>query len=99
MNHLSAMISLFTLLGAIGGAIAFFCKVHTWYLHQQQQTKEIEKLRQKHTEDTQKINKENQLVIYALSACLDGLSQLGANHTVPKAKQALDKHLNQQAHQ
>lgn len=99
MTQLSFLVTLFTLVGLMAGAVAFFCKVHAWYLHQQQQTRELENLRQKHTRDTQKINKENQLVIYALSACLDGLSQLGANHSVPKAKEALDQHLNQQAHQ
>ena len=94
----SHIIPLFTLLGCLGTAVAFFCKVHKWYLKQEQQTADIAHLKERHTEDVKKLNKENALVIYALSACLDGLSQLGANHTVPKAKEALDKHLNQQAH-
>ena len=94
----SHIIPLFTLLGCLGTAIAFFCKVHKWYLKQEQQTADIAHLKERHTEDVKKLNKENALVIYALSACLDGLSQLGANHTVPKAKEALDKHLNLQAH-
>lgn len=96
--ELSHIIPLFTLLGCLGTAIAFFCKVHKWYLKQEQQTTDIAHLKERHTEDVKKLNKENALVIYALSACLDGLSQLGANHTVPKAKEALDKHLNKQAH-
>ena len=33
-----------------------------------------------------------------VSACLDGLIQLGANHAVPIAKDKLDKYLNQSAH-
>lgn len=41
---------------------------------------------------------ENCLICFALSACLDGLEQLGANHTVPKARDKLDKYINQQAH-
>ena len=45
-----------------------------------------------------RLKNENTLICYALSACLDGLEQLGANHTVPKAKDKLDKYLNQQAH-
>ncbi len=94
----STLITIFTLLGFLGGGITFFCKVHKWYLKQEEQSEEIAHLKTKHTEDVKRLNKENQLVIYALSACLDGLSQLGANHTVPKAKEALDKHLNQQAH-
>ena len=83
----STLITLFTLLGLLGGGVTFFCKIHKWYLKQEEQTADIARL-----------NKENQLVIYALSACLDGLSQLGANHTVPRAKEALEKHLNKQAH-
>ena len=38
--------------------------------------------------------KELTLIVYALSACLDGLGQLGANHTVPVAKDKLDKYIN-----
>ncbi len=94
----STLLTLFTLLGFLGGGIAFFCKIHKWYLKQEEQTADIAHLKEKHTEDVKRLNKENALVIYALSACLDGLSQLGANHTVPLAKEALDKHLNLQAH-
>ena len=94
----STLITIFTLLGFLAGGITFFCKVHKWYLKQEKQTADIARLKEKHNEDMKRLNKENQLVIYALSACLDGLSQLGANHTVPKAKEALDKHLNEQAH-
>lgn len=96
--EISFLLPLFTLLGGVGGGVAFFCKVHKWYLKQEQQTADITHLREKHTEDVKNLNKENALVIYALSACLDGLSQLGANHTVPKAKEVLDKHLNTKAH-
>ena len=32
------------------------------------------------------------------SACMDGLQRLGANHSVPLAKNKLDKYINQQAH-
>lgn len=45
-----------------------------------------------------KQEEENCLLCYGLSACLDGLMQLGANHTVPVAKEKLDKYLNQKAH-
>ena len=45
-----------------------------------------------------KIKEENTLICFALSACLDGLQQLGANHSVPVAKDKLDKYLNQKAH-
>lgn len=76
--------SVITALGVIFGVIF---KVYKFCLRQEQQEKEIKQIKE---EDT--------LICYALSACLDGLQQLGANHTVPIAKDKLDKYLNQQAH-
>ncbi len=61
--------------------------IYRWYLKQNKQDIDIAKIKE-----------ENTLICFALSACLDGLSQLGANHTVPVAKEKLDKYLNQQAH-
>lgn len=82
--HILAAASLITALGVILGLVA---KIHKWYLRQQRQDEEIRRIKE---EDT--------LICYALSACLDGLMQLGANHTVPAAKDKLDKFLNQNAH-
>lgn len=53
---------------------------------------------QKQDEDIASIKEENTIICYALMGCLDGLEQLGANHTVPAAKEKLDKHLNKKAH-
>ena len=61
--------------------------VYRWYLKQEKQDTDIKRIKE-----------ENTLICFALSACLDGLQQLGANHTVPVAKDKLDKYLNQQAH-
>lgn len=61
--------------------------IYRWYLKQNKQDTEIANIKE-----------ENRLICFALSACLDGLSQLGANHTVPVAKEKLDKYLNEQAH-
>lgn len=77
--------SLLTALGVILGVVL---KVHKWYLEQQSLKKELEDIKE---EDT--------LICFALSACLDGLLQLGANHTVPVAKDKLDKFLNKRAHE
>lgn len=65
--------------------IVFAC--YKWYLKQNKQDEEIKAIKE-----------ENTLICFALRACLDGLEQLGANHTVPIAKEKLDKHLNQNAH-
>lgn len=60
---------------------------------------DIEELR-RHTEsEFSSIKEENTLICYGLSACLDGLIQQGCNHTVPLAKDKLDKHLNLKAHE
>lgn len=48
--------------------------------------------------DIARLKEENQLICYGLSAALDGLEQLGANHFVPIAKNKLQKYLNEQAH-
>lgn len=50
-------------------------------------------------DEMKSVKEENALTYYALHACLDGLEQLGANHTVPVAKEKLEKYLNIQAHQ
>lgn len=84
---ISYIITAASLITALGVIFGFAFKVHKWYLKQEKQDKEIKQIKE---EDT--------LICYALSACLDGLQQLGANHTVPDAKEKLDKYLNQQAH-
>ena len=76
-----------SIITALGVILGFIFKVHKWYLKQEKQDEEIKQIKE---EDT--------LICYALSACLDGLMQLGANHTVPDAKDKLDKHLNKRAH-
>lgn len=53
---------------------------------------------QKQDADIQRLKEENSLIVYGLSACLDGLQQLGCNHDVTKAKDKIDKYINQQAH-
>ena len=76
-----------SVLAAVGAMLGMLFKVHKWYLQQEEQSKEIAKMKE-----------ENTLICFALAACLDGLLQLGANHSVPLAKEKLDKYLNQQAH-
>lgn len=81
------IVKLAAVLGAltgIGGAVYGLVK---WILRQNRQD-----------EDIRAIKEEQTLHCYALKACLDGLEQLGANHTVPVAKDKLEKYLNQKAH-
>ena len=72
---------------ALGVIIGLLLSIFKWLQRQKQQDDDIDN-----------IKKENTLICYALMACLDGLEQLGANHTVPKAKEKLNRHLNLEAH-
>lgn len=87
-----------SVVSAIIALLLIVLKVHKWYLKQQAQDAEIAKLREHHENDLKQVKEENKLICKGLSACLDGLSQLGANHTVPTVKQELDNHLNDAAH-
>ena len=84
---------------ALGLLLGIILKIYKWYLEQKEHKREIASLKEHHEADVQSIKDENCLICFALSACLDGLQQLGANHTVPVAKDKLDKYLNQQAHE
>lgn len=81
-------------LGAVVAIFGYYNKVYGWVMHQAEQDKRMEDIEA----DITTSKEERTLVVYALSACLDGLQQLGANHTVPKAKDKLDKYINKQAH-
>lgn len=83
----SYIITAASLLTALGVILGFIFKGYKWYLKQKKQDEEIKQIKE-----------ENTLMCFALLACLDGLQQLGANHTVPIAKEKLEKYLNQQAH-
>ena len=71
-------------LTCIGGVVFGLVK---WILRQDKQDEDIRAMKEEQT-----------LICFAIGACLDGLEQLGANHTVPVAKDKLDKYLNQKAH-
>ncbi len=48
--------------------------------------------------DVVNLKKENGLTMKAMFACLDGLTQLGCNHSVTDTKNELESWLNEQAH-
>ena len=81
------IITIAAVIGALGVIFGVVFAVYRWYLKQEKQDQDITRIKE---EDT--------LIVFALSACLDGLQQLGANHTVSIAKDKLDKYINQQAH-
>lgn len=84
---IGALITAAALISALATLLGVLFAVYRWYLKQQAQDRDIARIKE-----------ENTLIVYALSACLDGLQQLGANHTVALARDKLDKYINQQAH-
>lgn len=84
---LSTILTIAEATGALGVVFGLVFAFYRWVQKQNKQDDDIRQLKE-----------ENTLICYALSACLDGLEQLGANHSVPDAKNRLDKYLNVQAH-
>lgn len=61
--------------------------VYKWYLKQNQQDKEIERMKS-----------EQCLLTYGILACLKGLKEQGCNGPVTEAIDKIQKHINKQAH-
>ena len=60
---------------------------YKWYLKQNEQDKEIEKMKS-----------EQCLLTYGILACLKGLKEQGCNGPVTEAIDKIEKHVNKQAH-
>ncbi|MBO7254399.1 MAG: branched-chain amino acid ABC transporter permease [Clostridia bacterium] len=74
-------------LGSLSAIFTLLFALYRRYLKQNKQADEIKCIKEEQT-----------LIFFALLACLDGLCQLGANHTVPEMKSKLEKYLNENAH-
>lgn len=83
-NNLITAVSVITAIGTIAGLLFTLFR---WLERQKKQDDDIKSLK-----------KEMTLMCYCMSATLDGLLQQGCNHSVPVAKDKLDKYLNQKAH-
>ena len=84
----STIITFGSFITAIGAIFTIVFKIHKWYLKQEKQDADIQHLKD-----------EQRLICTGVLACLDGLEQLGCNHSVPKAKEELEEHINKVAHQ
>lgn len=92
------IIAFVALMGAIATIFGVIFAVYRWYLHQQEQDKLIENMREEVTNKLAEQRKEQQLLTYGILACLDGLKQLNCNGSVTVAQDKISKHLNEQAH-
>lgn len=87
MNNIEVLKLTAEIISAIAVIFGVIFACYRWYLKQEKQDEDIKSMKE-----------ENTLICFALQACLDGLEQLGANHSVPIAKEKLEKHLNKSAH-
>lgn len=83
----NGIITAVAVITAVGTLIGLLFALFKWLERQRRQDDDIKSLK-----------KEMTLVCYCMSSVLDGLLQQGCNHTVPAAKEKLDKYLNQKAH-
>lgn len=86
------------LLGAVCAICAFTYKIIKWFQAQEEQSKDIEELREKQRKEIQAIKNEQCLLTYGILACLKGLKEQGCNGPVTEAISKFEKHLNQSAH-
>ena len=59
---------------------------------------ELERMKESQKEHIESAQKEFEIIIEGLSACLDGLIQLGANSNVTTGKEKMDKFLLKKSH-
>ncbi len=83
-NTIVTAASLITAITVIFSAIF---AVYKWYLKQNKQDEEI-----------QKMKAEQCLLTYGILACLKGLKEQGCNGPVTEAIGRIEKHINKQAH-
>ena len=83
----NTVITAASLLAAIGAIFSVIFAVYRWYLRQNRQDTEIEKLKS-----------EQCLLTYGILACLKGLKEQGCNGPVTEAIDKIEKNINKQAH-
>lgn len=76
-----------SLLTAVTAIFSVIFAVYRWYLKQNRQDEEIEKMKS-----------EQCLLTYGILACLKGLKEQGCNGPVTEAIDKIEKHINKQAH-
>lgn len=83
----NAIITTASVISALVVIFSTVFAVYRWYLKQNQQDKEIEKMKS-----------EQCLLTYGILACLKGLKEQGCNGPVTEAIDKIEKHINKQAH-
>lgn len=86
------------LIGALISIVGFCTGIRKHYDKKKAEEAATKQRNEKQDQDIAKLKDENYLIVYSLFACLDGLEQMGCNHSVPVAKNKLNDYINKQAH-
>lgn len=82
-----AIITIASVLTALGAIFGMVFAVYRWYLKQEKQDKYIKSIKEEQT-----------LLTYGVLACLKGLKEQGCDGPVTTAINQIEKHINKQAH-
>lgn len=82
--NLTTLAATISALGVVLGAIF---AVHKWFLKQEKQDTDIKAIKDEQT-----------VLVHGVLACLMGLKEQGCNGPVTEAINAIEKHINKQAH-
>lgn len=83
----STIITIASVITALGVIFGVIFAVYRWYLKQEKQD-----------EDIKAIKDEQTLLTYGVLACLKGLKEQGCDGPVTTAIDQIEKHINKQAH-
>lgn len=81
------IITIASIITALGVILGVIFAVYRWYLKQEKQDKDIKSIKEEQT-----------LLTYGVLACLKGLKEQGCDGPVTTAIKQIEKHINKQAH-
>ncbi|MBR6228500.1 MAG: hypothetical protein IKQ97_02060 [Eubacterium sp.] len=85
--NLTDLVAMVAAIAAILTLMGYIHRLMKWFDHDREQDAAMKAVKD-----------EQRVLCVALAACLDGLEQLGANHSVTRAKKELINHIQTQAH-
>ena len=98
MQHIETFITLVEAVASLGVLIGFLWGAFRFLSAQKEQDVKIKNNKEETEHEIKNIKEEQQVMMYALQACLGGLIQLGANGEVTEAHRELTKYINKAAH-
>lgn len=81
------IITIASVITALGVIFGFIFAVYRWYLKQEKQDKDIKSIKEEQT-----------ILTYGVLACLKGLKEQGCDGPVTTAIDQIEKYINKQAH-